>query len=308
MQQPRAATLVFHAGALGDFILTWPLAVALQHAYPDTDVTYITHPSKGELAARFLATSSSSADQNGWHTLYSDSPALAQPASDVLARAESCFCFTAAGEDVFCSNLRQLAPGVPVTILSALPEPTFIGHVTAFYAHQLAHSTIRPYYAEALKSIGQAGLPVTRGNSSRILLHPGAGSTKKCWPLECYLDLSADLRAAGHETAFLFGEAETERYPDQVLQSVRQAAPLKCPRTYVELAEELLDARLLITNDNGPGHLAGVLGGNVLSLFGPTNSTLWRPIGPGAHLMESEMLGAMPPSRVLQKALEIMGS
>jgi len=305
MSGSRATTLVFHSGALGDFVLTWPLALALQKAYPDTTVTYVTHTSKGQLAARFLDTGYADADSGGWHTLYGETSDLSADSLRLLTSAESCFYFAGKNEDQFCNNLRLLVPGVPVSVLSAVPESTFIGHITAYYAHQLFHSTIKPFYIAALKQIVENGLPVMRGSSSRVLLHPGAGASRKCWPLESYLQLAIQLREVGHETTMLLGEAELERYPQRVMDAVRETVTVKTPRTYVDLAEELLDAKLLITNDNGPGHLAAVLGGTVLSLFGPSNATLWRPIGPGAHLIESEMLGALPPARVMTRVLEL---
>ena len=48
----RRNVLIFHQAALGDFVVTWPLAVALGRLFPQSRVLYVTHASKGQLAER----------------------------------------------------------------------------------------------------------------------------------------------------------------------------------------------------------------------------------------------------------------
>lgn len=47
--------LIFHAGALGDFVRSWPLGLALGRLYPQSRVIYITHRQKGQLAEECFA-------------------------------------------------------------------------------------------------------------------------------------------------------------------------------------------------------------------------------------------------------------
>ena len=39
---PGRNILLFHAGALGDFVVTWPLALALARLHPQSRVFYVT--------------------------------------------------------------------------------------------------------------------------------------------------------------------------------------------------------------------------------------------------------------------------
>jgi heptosyltransferase-2 len=46
-------------------------------------------------------------------------------------------------------------------------------------------------------------------------------------------------------------------------------------------------ARLVVSNDTGPGHLAAAVGGRLLSVLGPTPLGQWRPRGSGVTLEHS---------------------
>src|ERR1700678_801872 len=50
----RRNVLIFHSGALGDFVLSWPLALALGRLYPQSRIIYVAPASKGKLAERVL--------------------------------------------------------------------------------------------------------------------------------------------------------------------------------------------------------------------------------------------------------------
>ena len=47
--------LIFHSGALGDFVQTWPLGLALGRLYPQSRVIFVTQKQKGLLAEKALA-------------------------------------------------------------------------------------------------------------------------------------------------------------------------------------------------------------------------------------------------------------
>jgi len=51
------------------------------------------------------------------------------------------------------------------------------------------------------------------------------------------------------------------------------------PSSLSALQEALVRARLVVGNDCGPMHLAGMLGLPGLVLFGPTSARQWGPVG-----------------------------
>ena len=58
----RRNILLFHQGALGDFVLTWPIALALARIHPQSRVFYVTHAQKGKLAEKVLGVESVRSD------------------------------------------------------------------------------------------------------------------------------------------------------------------------------------------------------------------------------------------------------
>src|SRR5678815_4925234 len=67
----RRNILLFHQGALGDFVLTWPVAMALARIHPQSRIFYVTQARKGKLAERAIGVESADADA-GWHALFGD--------------------------------------------------------------------------------------------------------------------------------------------------------------------------------------------------------------------------------------------
>src|ERR1700722_742794 len=95
----RRNVLIFHAGALGDFVLTWPLGLALGRLYPQSRIFYITQRQKGLLAEKVLKLDSIDVE-SGWHKLFGNPPELPQASRAKLEGAHAIFTFVArAGDD-----------------------------------------------------------------------------------------------------------------------------------------------------------------------------------------------------------------
>src|SRR4051812_37310770 len=112
--------LIFHQGALGDFIVTWPLALTLARLHPQSRVFYVTAAGKGALAEKVLRVESLDIE-SGWHPLYSESPALAEPQAKRLASSHTVVSFVADAQDRWVSNVKALASDADVLPLSTKP-------------------------------------------------------------------------------------------------------------------------------------------------------------------------------------------
>jgi ADP-heptose:LPS heptosyltransferase len=281
----RRNVLIFHAAALGDFIVTWPLALALARLYPQSRIYYVTHSQKGALAERVLRIESSDSEA-GWHHLFSETPALPEPAAKLLSNAHTILSFVAASTDRWAENVRKLAPEANLLCVNTAIPPNFTGHVTDWLIEQwrgwpAGHAAA----GQILQSISSRGLPLAGPDRRIIVLHPGAGSEKKCWPAEQFLELARGLTAAGRSVRVLLGEAELERWPAGRIKSFEAACDVRRPNNYVELLEQLFDAAVFVGNDSGPGHLAGILGVPTVSLFGEADPTRWKPLGPNVTVL-----------------------
>ena len=296
----RRNVLIFHLGALGDFLLTWPLAMALTRIHPQSRVFYIAHRQKGLLAERLLRTESADIEA-GWHHLFADPAHLPDPAAKLLAGAHTIYSFIASPHDPWSANVAATNPAADLCCLSPTPPADFAHHATD---HHLSQLTNRPVVAEAirqmLRSIADRGVmtsPPPPGTD--ILIHPGSGSAAKCWPLHRFLNLAQRLRDQGRSICFLIGEVEQDRWPAADLKRLESIAPLDRPRTLLDLLSALTrNTALYLGHDTGPSHLAALCGVPTFTLFGPTDPAVWKPLGPRVHTLRHEPLDTLDPETV----------
>src|SRR4051812_38063162 len=117
---PRRNILIFHLGALGDFVLTWPLAMALSRLHPQSRVVYVTHGEKGKLAEKVLGVESADLE-GGWHALFGDVAGLGANARKLLENAHSIYSFIASEGDKWSENVKAVAPEAQVWTLQPRP-------------------------------------------------------------------------------------------------------------------------------------------------------------------------------------------
>src|SRR5439155_15185367 len=102
----RRNILIFHQAALGDFVITWPLALALSRIFPQSRVIYVTASSKGKLAEKVLGVESLDAER-GWHHLYSNGADLSDANRKAIANAHLIVSFGRADE-IWRSNVLAI--------------------------------------------------------------------------------------------------------------------------------------------------------------------------------------------------------
>jgi ADP-heptose:LPS heptosyltransferase len=284
--------LIFHAGALGDFVRSWPLGVALGRLYPQSRVIYVTHKQKGDLAEKLLRLDSLDIEA-GWHHLFGDVSRLPVSCRDKLESAHSIFTYITRPGDAWAEAVATIAPAAKIVAMN----------------HQLleslsSHQAVRAAVGQILASIAANGIRCSaRADFGPIAIHPGSGSPAKCWPAESYLELIELLRPAGRSCRIILGEVERERWPADRIRRFESAAPTVYPNTYIELLAELSRCLAFIGNDSGPGQLAGILGLPSVILFGPTDPAIWKPLGPRVTTLRADPLSAIAPRQVLQTIL-----
>lgn len=106
-----------------------------------------------------------------------------------------------------------------------------------------------------------------------VVLHPGSGGRRKCWPGTSFAALARALEAEGFAVAVAFGPADRDLIPAFAGLRTIVDQPLR------RLAALLAGAAAYVGNDSGVSHVAARLC-PTLALFGPTNPEVWRPLGP----------------------------
>src|SRR6266568_775887 len=166
---PRRNVLIFHLGALGDFVLTWPLAMALARIYPQSRIIYVTHGQKGKLAEKVLHVESTDVE-GGWHHLFGSPGDLPANARRILEGAHSIFSFVANDGDAWCQNVRTIAPEAQLIMLQPRPgdDNSFSGHVSEWLAGQLAKlPAVQTGYTQMLRSVQRRGAGYMRSPEER---------------------------------------------------------------------------------------------------------------------------------------------
>ncbi|MFQ5818179.1 MAG: glycosyltransferase family 9 protein, partial [Terriglobia bacterium] len=119
-----------------------------------------------------------------------------------------------------------------------------------------------------------------RGLEEFFILSPGGGWEGKCWPVARYAELhEALVQTYGWRGVVNVGPGE-ERLAAELIRLARAAEPAQVPlspRQYIALARR---ARLVISGDSGPLHVAAALGTPAVGLYGPTDPVRNGPFGP----------------------------
>ncbi len=117
---------------------------------------------------------------------------------------------------------------------------------------------------------------------SYVGIAPGASGSLRYWPLDRQIALAGWIAGQGHRPVVLLGPMERALY-----QQLRQALPyalfpgcsdnamLSDIDLWLGLGRRLAAA---VSNDTGTGHLLAATGIPLLSLFGPTDPRIWRPV------------------------------
>jgi len=283
----RRNVLIFHQAALGDFVLTWPLAVTLGRLYPQSRIMYVTSGGKGKLAERALGVDALDAE-TGWPALFAKEPTVIEPVAKALVQAHAIFDFVAGPGTDWMATVAKLAPTADVHHLPTRPPVGYEKHASDFLMESLAATpAVRTAVEQILRSISDRGVATRRTVGQTVAIHPGSGSLSKNWPLANYVELANRLTAGGRPVRFVIGEVERERWSPTELAQLAAIAQLRTPTDYVALHSDLVDAAVYVGNDSGPSHLAGICGVPTVAIFASTDPRVWRPLGPKVVTMEN---------------------
>jgi len=118
-----------------------------------------------------------------------------------------------------------------------------------------------------------------------VVLHPGSGDNfhGRRWPTRRFGLVARRLvDEAGAVVAVTGGRGERALAREVVEASERDVWDLAGHLDLPELVALLARARVLVSNDSGPVHLASALGVPVLGLYGPNSPALYGPLSPSS--------------------------
>jgi ADP-heptose:LPS heptosyltransferase len=271
--------LIIHQGALGDFILTLPAIIRLQKYYDVIDT--LSQSGIGNLAkALGLVKKSYPLEAAYVASLFTDQ--IDSKIKTFLTSYANIVLFTLS--DQLEQTIRRIA-SAPVCCISPKPPEYMRLHLTEFVLENLVNCGL---IKKADAVVGDIPLP-KRSNrskySDKVLLHPGAGSKRKRWPITNFLEVEAMFRADGLKPEFILGPAE-EALVDALLRTKRT---VHIRMDLTELAALLNSVGGYIGNDSGASHLAAFLGVPTAVIFGPADPKRWTPVGRYVAIVRPEL-------------------
>ncbi len=280
--------LVLRGGGLGDTLLSIPAVSALRRKCVPCQITWAGNPS-------YLLTIPLGLQVEGLRSIEGPDFALLHAedmtGAELLARFGRRNPFDlivawSSGQGTFKRNLRTLGKQV----LLASPHPPQEGpplHSSDHFLKTLASLDVpqgdivlkllpsEADFEEASRQLKDMGID---GRSDYLVIHPGGGGQRKCWPLQRFISLAQGFSP---ETPLLWilGPAEAKTLQRRLLDSLGTEARLMIEPPLPCLAAILARSRCYVGNDSGVTHLAAGVGAPVVALFGPTDPRIWGPRG-----------------------------
>lgn len=131
---------------------------------------------------------------------------------------------------------------------------------------QTVRFPIRIPHTGVVRSVGDGA-----GSGGYAILNPGAAWPNKRWPPENFGTVAASIRDDhGWRSVVLWGPGE-EALAAAVAAASDGAADVAPPTTITDLVGIARAAKVMISGDTGPLHIAGAVGTPIVALFGPTS-------------------------------------
>jgi ADP-heptose:LPS heptosyltransferase len=132
-----------------------------------------------------------------------------------------------------------------------------------------------------------AALGLTPGRYA--VLHPGASSPSRRWPVPSYAEVAGRLAGDGL-TVVVTGSAGERPLVDELVATAPVPVLDLCDRTDLAgLALLLRDAAVLVGNDTGTAHLAAAVGARSVTVFQPGDPRRWAHRGPLARALTPDV-------------------
>jgi len=274
MTQPHI--LVIHHGALGDVVCAFPALLRLKKLYGS--ITIICQSSIGQLAQEFdIADKWFPLEAAAFATLYSSH--IDPMVKDILRSNRKIILFSRS------RSLEKTLFSISENEVYRIPPRPGLDQKIHVTQHILSNLVRFRLLEESDKDTCMSlSLSIDSDRRTpqydplKIIIHPGSGSRKKCWPISNFVKVASSMDANGKHPEFILGPAEYDLY-DILVQSKRFNTNVHKIEKLTELAGLLKTGGGFIGNDSGVSHLAAFIGLPTVAVFGPSDPKTWKPVG-----------------------------
>lgn len=271
------ALLIVHLGALGDLVCIFPILTALRRHF--RPVALLCQGHVGKLAAAENLVDDWFPIEAAWTaSLFTgkagpEARRMLAPYSHILAFSRS---------EALASSLQHIG-SASVCRVPPRPPADRRMHVAEHALGHIQRCGLLPGPESTVPEPGPSTGPSSqRSRATTVLIHPGAGSPRKRWPLSDFLQLAAQIKARRLNPEFVIGPAEQGVLPELE----RRGAIVHRPDDSLDLLGLLRSAAAYVGNDSGVSHLAAWAGLPCVVIFGPTDPVRWRPWGRSVAIVQ----------------------
>ncbi len=119
-------------------------------------------------------------------------------------------------------------------------------------------------------------------------VNPGSSYLSKRWPPEMFGELASELIQRHAASVVIVGAKSDESATQGTIDLTDgDVIDLSARLTIPELAAVCEKAQLYVGNDSGMSHLASAVGTPTVTIFGPTDPDMYRPLGPDSEVCSS---------------------
>jgi lipopolysaccharide heptosyltransferase I len=300
MDAPRSIVLV-KLSAIGDVLHGVPAAVALKRAFPAARIGWVVEGRSADVLAGHPAIDHLFRLPRGWMKSWQAVQSLRRQLGDFRADVAIDM------QGLLKSGIATWLSGAAVRIGHARPEsregawlaynrtvPATAAHVVDRNCGLLAPLGVR----EAAPAFDMPAWPVSRHRvqewlttlrlpSAPVVINPAAGWPSKIWAEDRFAAVARILRERHGLTSIIAWGGDRERAAaERIVAAAGQAAVIAPPTSLQDLGELCRQARLVISGDTGPLHLAAAVGTPCVGLFGPVPADRNGPYGAGHVTVE----------------------
>ncbi len=295
--------VVFHQGALGDFLAAASCVDALCGAHPELHIDFWSKPEHVSLLAqKHYVGECFSLDGALIPSLFHDDAWRTVRLPDFLLRSDQVFIFGQKGSRILASRLSRRLTARVDWIRSFPASEDGAAHVRDFIGQQLRGRgwrlkqglfTLIPSALD-LEAVRQL-LHTFDMDSPPVFIHPGSGGIRKVWPLKHWHALLGWIKRANAGPALLSVGPADDYLNDFAATMQASGVPVVQGLTLSGLTALLACCRVFIGSDSGVSHLAAAAGVPTVAIFGAGNSMVWAPRGREVSIVqrsweESEVL------------------
>ncbi|MFK7736274.1 MAG: glycosyltransferase family 9 protein [Pirellulaceae bacterium] len=309
VQNPKRV-LITRLSAIGDCLLTIPLAVRAKELWPDCTITWLVDCAAHQFLSEHPAVDEVIRIDKGWLK----NPAGWKVLRRKLQRRE--FDVALDPQGLTKSSVLAWLSGAPCRVGFDRSHARELAPLLATHRVRRTQTHMVDSYLQVLEpwsstpaGVGRFDMPtysqasiaaetilrrLRLNDSTWLTLNPGAGWTTRIWPSSRFGALAREFYRERGIRSLILWAGESERLMAEVIAEAAGGAAIVAPATTLtEMLELIRRSAVLITGDTGPLHVASSVNTPCVSLHGVTWSDESGPYGNPSRSIQSPLT---PPS------------